>query len=163
MQSMLDMMAHVTEGQIAFQEQILKDRSSLTQLAGTGSRPSSSAATAFRPVALPTRQVSSAQRSPIAPPPKQISPEELEVEEIGRLMDESKFEEASVKWLQSGQSVGLFDKLFINYTPDYLQTAVSPLVAFSVGITVANAFEQNVHARLDWIYTSLNTVDTKVS
>jgi hypothetical protein len=163
MQQMLEMMAHLTEGQIAFQDKILKDRSTLTQFAEVGSRPSSSAATAFRSTPLPARQISSAQPSPIAPPPKKKSPEELEVEDIGNLMDEGKFEEASVRWLQSGRSIELFDKLFVNYTPDYLQNAVSPLVAFSVGITVANSFEHNIHARLDWIHTALNTVDTRVS
>ena len=78
-------------------------------------------------------------------------------------MDGGKYEEGSVRWLQSNRSIELFDNLFVNYTPDYLRHDVSPLVAFSVGITVANSFEHNVEARLDWIYTSLNTVDTRVS
>ncbi len=163
MQSMLEMMAHLTEGQIAFQDKILKDRSSLALSAEPGSRPPSSAATAFRSTPLPVRQLSSALPSPIAPPPKKKSPEDLEMEEIGNLMDGGKYEEGSVRWLQSNRSIELFDNLFVNYTPDYLRHDVSPLVAFSVGITVANSFEHNVEARLDWIYTSLNTVDTRVS
>ena len=160
MQSMLETMAHLTEGQIAFQDQILKDRA---QLAEAGSRPSSSAATAFRLTPLPTHQASSAQPSPIAPPQKKKSDEELEMEEIRNLLDGKKYEEGSIKWLQSGRSVELFDKLFVDYTPDYLRTEVSALVAFSVGITVANSFEQNVQARLDWIRVSLDTVDIRVS
>lgn len=160
MQAMLEMMGHLTESQIAFQDKILKDRSSLAQLAEAGSRPSSSAATAYRSTPLTTRQISSAQPSPIAPPPKKKTPEEIEIEEIGNLMDEGNYEEGSVKWLQSSRAVELFDQLFINYSPDYLRNEVSPLVAFSVGITVANSFEQNVQARLNWIYTSLNTIDT---
>jgi hypothetical protein len=163
MQSMLEMMAHLTEGQIAFQDKILKDRSVLAQVADSGSRPSSSAATAFRSTPLLTRQVSSAQPSPIAPPPKKKSPEELEMEEVANLMNEGKYEEGSVKWLQSSRSIELFDRLFVNYTPDYLRHEVSPLVAFSVGITVANSFENNIQARLDWIYVSLDTIDTRVS
>lgn len=168
MQSMLDMMAHLTEGQIAFQDKILKDRSSLAQLAEVDNRPSSSAAaTALRSTPMPRRQALSAQPSPIPPPPPTPPPpqtvEDLEIEEIRNLMEGANYEEASVRWLQSGRSVKLFDKLFINYTPDYLRHEVSPLVAFSVGITVANSFTNNAEARLDWIYTSLDTVDTRVS
>lgn len=162
MQSMLEMMAHMTEGQIAFQERILKDRNTTPQPAEVGSRPSSSAATMFRSTPVPSRQILSAQPSPIAPPRKK-SPEELEMDEIANLMDNGRYEEGSVRWLQSGRSIELFDNLFVNYTPDYLRHEVSPLVAFSVGITVANSFEHNVQTRLDWIYTSLDTVDTRVS
>jgi hypothetical protein len=163
MQSMLEMMAHLTEGQIAFQDKILKDRSVLAQGADSASRPPSSAATAFRSTPLLTRQASSAQPSPIAPPPKKKSPEDLEMEEVSNLMNDGKYEEGSVRWLQSSRSIELFDRLFVNYTPDYLRHEVSPLVAFSVGITVANSFENNVQARLDWIYVSLDTIDTRVS
>jgi hypothetical protein len=163
MQGMLEMMAHMTEGQIAFQDKILQDRSSLVQLAESGSRASSRAATVFRSTPLPSRQVSSAQPSPIAPPPKKKSAEEMEIEEIRNLMDTNKYEEGSIRWLQSKRSVELFDEVFVNYTPDYLRHEVSPLVAFSVGVTVANSFENNAQARLDWIYTSLDTVDIRVS
>jgi hypothetical protein len=164
MQHILEMMAHLTEGQIAFQEKILNDRQSITtHLAETVSRPSSSAATAFRSTPQPARQVSSAQPSPIAPPTKRKSDAELELEEIGTMMNEGRYEEASIRWLQSKHQVALFDNLFVNYPSDYLRSAVSPLVAFSVGITVANSFQQNIAARLEWIYTALSTVDTRVS
>lgn len=163
MQAMLEMMAHLSEGQIAFQDKILKDRSTLAPFGEAGSRPSSSAAAAFRSTPVPPRQNLSAQPSPLAPPPRRKTVEEMEMEDIAALMNEGNYEAGSVRWMQSNQAVELFDKLFVNYTPEYLRTQVSPLVAFSVGIAVANSFETNLKARLDWIYTSLDTIDTRVS
>jgi hypothetical protein len=163
MQAMMDMMAQLTEGQIAFQDKILQDRTSLAQMAEAGSRPSSSAATAFRATPLLPRQLSTAQPSPIAPPPKKKTPEDLEMEEIANMINTGKYEAGSIKWLQSNQAPELFDKLMVNYTPDYLRHEVSPLVAFSVGISVSGSFETNLEARLDWIFTALDTIDTRVS
>ncbi len=163
MQAMLEMMAHLSEGQIAFQHKMLKDRSTFVPFGEAGSRPSSSTATAFRSTPIPNRQILSAQPSPIAPPPKRKTAEEMEMEEITNLMNEGNYENGSVKWMQSNHAVELFDRLFVNYTPEYLRSQVSPLVAFSVGIAVANSFETNLKARLDWIYTSLDTIDTRVS
>lgn len=163
MRTMMEMMTHLSESQIAFQEKVIKDRNNLTSFTEASSRPPSSAATAFRTTPLPTRQVSSVLPSPIAPPPRKKTAEDIEMEEIRNFMGEGRFEEASIKWLQSAHSVELFDKLLVNYTPDFLQNGVSPLVAFSVGVTIANSFERNVQQRLEWIYTALNTVDTRVS
>ena len=156
-QQMMEMLSHLSEGQIAFQDKIL------AHLSDSASQPSSTTVGTFRPGPYNSSQARPVQRSFATPSATKKSAEELEAEEITNLLNGGKFEEASIRWLQSDRSVQLFDEVFVNYTPDYLDHAVSPLVAFSVGITVANSFEHNVHTRLDWIYTSLNTVDIRVS
>jgi hypothetical protein len=164
MQAMMDMLAQWAEGQITIRDKILQDRSNPAHMAEAGSRPSSNAAaTAFRSTPVLSRQSASANPSPIAPPAPKKTPAELEMDEIANLIDNGNFEDGSVKWLQSKQPIELFDKLFVKYTPEYLRNEVSPLVAFSVGIAVSSSFETNLQARLEWIYVSLDAIDTKVS
>jgi len=140
--------------QAEFRKQILRDRQQFAQLSGLA--PSSS-----------SRQVSTAHQppAPIAPPTptKLKSQDEIEDEEIAKLMDDGRYEEASIRWLQSSKPVELFDKLFVRFTPDYLATDVSPLVAFSVGITVGNSLSTNTARRLDWINAAFEAVDLRVS
>jgi hypothetical protein len=140
--------------QVEFQKQILRDRQQLAQLSGLASTSSS-------------RQVSTARQlpAPIAPPTpmKPQNEDESEDEQIAKLMNDGKYEEASIRWLQSSKPIELFDKLFVRFTPDYLATDVSPLVAFSVGITVGNSLSTNTARRLDWINAAFEAVDLRVS
>jgi hypothetical protein len=139
--------------QVEFQKQILRDRQ-LAQLSGIAATSGS-------------RQVSTARQlpAPIAPPTptKPQNEDEVEDEEIAKLMNHGKYEEASIRWLQSSKPIELFDKLFVRFTPDYLATDVSPLVAFSVGITVGNSLSTNTARRLDWINAAFEAVDLRVS
>jgi len=96
-------------------------------------------------------------------PPPQTSESDIEVAEISQLMENGQYEEASVRWLQSSQTTELFDKLFMRFTPDYLSTDVSALVAFSVGITVGNSLSTNTSRRLDWIMAAFGAVDLRDS
>ena len=152
-----DTLQAMSTTQVEFQKQILRDRQQLAQLSGLA--PTSS-----------SRQVSTARQlpAPIAPPKptKPIQPkneDEIEDEQIANLMDDGRYEEASIRWLQSSKPVELFDKLFVRFTPDYLATDVSPLVAFSVGITVGNSLSTNTARRLDWINAAFEAVDLRVS
>jgi hypothetical protein len=78
-------------------------------------------------------------------------------------MLDAKYEEGSVRWLQSPRQAELFDSIFVRYTPDFLVTDVSPLVAFSVAITVGAFFSTNIMRRLSWIGTAFQAVDFNVS
>jgi hypothetical protein len=140
--------------QVEFQKQILRDRQQLAQLSGLGSMSRSRQVSTARP--LPT---SIAQPTPT----KAQNQGEVEDDEIATLMEDGRYEEASIRWLQSSKPVELFDKLFVRFTPDYLATDVSPLVAFSVGITVGNSLSTNTARRLDWINTAFKAVDLRVS
>ena len=153
LQGVAETLRAMSDAQVAFQGQILKDRRQFAQI--------SEQAAATTPRATATMRQTPA---PAAPPPTQPkTKEELELEEIGELMNGGQYEEGSIKWLQSAQQVELFDKLFSRFTPDYLATDVSPLVAFSVGVTVANSLTTNTAHRLDWINAALDAVDLQVN
>ncbi len=155
--NMANHLQSMSKTQVEFQAKILSDRrrlDELSQLAGLDSARSS-------------RQVSTARQLPalVAPPTpvRARSVEDIEVEEIGKLMEDGAYENASISWLQSSQPVELFDKLFVRFTPDYLASDVSALVAFSVGITVGNSLSTNTAPRLDWINAAFGAVDLRVS
>ncbi|EXJ91463.1 hypothetical protein A1O3_00011 [Capronia epimyces CBS 606.96] len=152
LQATAETLQQMSDTQVAFQGQILKDRRQLALL-GEGGTPATS------------RQVSTARTTPspqtIARPTLQRpkTKEELELEEITQLMNEGRYEEGSIKWLQSSQPVELFDKLFIHFTPEYLATDVSPLIAFSIAVTVGNSLATNTARRLEWISAAFDAVD----
>jgi len=156
LQSMAQTLQQMSDTQVAFQGQILKDRRQLAVLGEGSTTPGS-------------RQVSIAKLTPtqshatIPTPQTPKSREELELEEIGRLMDAGRYEEGSIKWLQSTQQNELFDNLFIHYTPEYLATDVSPLIAFSIAVTIGGSLNTNTARRLEWIASAFNAVDLQVS
>jgi hypothetical protein len=59
--------------------------------------------------------------------------------------------------------VDLFDNLFIRFTPEYLATDVSALVAFSIAVTVSKDMDTNVERRLEWVRSAIDAIDSKVS
>lgn len=156
LQATTETLQQMSNAQVAFQGQILKDRRQLALL-GEGSTPSAS------------RQVSTARMTPSPQGfgrqvvPRQKTKEEVELDEITDLMNDGHYEEGSIKWLQSSQPVELFDKLFIHYTPEYLATDVSPLIAFSIAVTIGNSLTTNTARRLEWVLAAFNAVDLTVS
>lgn len=158
LQSMAQTLQQMSDTQVAFQSQILKDRRQLALLEADS--PASA-----------QEQVSTARLTPSQPhsnvptPQKQKpkSQEQVELDEIAQLMDAGRYEEGSIRWLQSTQPIELFDKLFIHYTPEYLATDVSPLIAFSIAVTLGNSLGNNTARRLEWIAAAFNAVDLLVS
>ena len=88
---------------------------------------------------------------------------DLEVEEMHGLMSAGQYEQSSVRWLQSEHQSELFDRLFVRFTPDFLATEVSSLVAFSIAVTVAHSLASYTAQRLIWIEAGLSAVDIQVS
>ena len=161
----------MSQAQLDFQGQILQDRDRLERLSETVRRVSSGTSRQ----ASTSRNISTSQRMPpslastkptTAPPmaaKATKSDEDTELEEIGALMEQGQYEQGSIRWLQSSQPIDLFDKLFVRFTPDYLATDVSPLVAFSIGITVGNSLGKNVLRRLGWINAAFGAIELRVS
>lgn len=147
----------MSDTQVAFQGQILRDRHQLAVLEENSQAPASHQVSTARITPSPR-----AGARPIAPP-RQKTKDELELEEISHLMNDGRYEEASIKWLQSSQPAELFDKLFIRFTPEYLSTDVSPLIAFSIAVTIGNSLNTNTAQRLEWISAAFNSVDLSVS
>ncbi|PIG88044.1 hypothetical protein AARAC_010020 [Aspergillus arachidicola] len=105
------------------------------------------------------RQTSQQPTSAMAATPSEAqSAEDVELAEIAQLMSQGRFEEGSVKWLQSNQQADLFDNLFISLDPAYL-TGLSPIVALSVGVAVTSSLQTNVAERLKWLEVVLQTVN----
>ncbi|KAL2845421.1 hypothetical protein BJY01DRAFT_181836 [Aspergillus pseudoustus] len=100
---------------------------------------------------------SAASASPV-PLTDNRSPEQVEITEIAELMREGRYEEGSVRWLQSEQQAFLFDSLFVRLNPSYLNT-LSPIVALSVGVAVTSSLQTNVKERLSWLEVVLQTVN----
>jgi hypothetical protein len=145
----------MSDSQVAFQGQILRDRRQIVLLdetSGSGSRQASTTVATQSPRAL---------TGPV--PPRQLTKEELELEQISQLMNDGRYEEASIKWLQSAQFSDLFDKLFIHFTPEYLSTDVGSLIAFSIAVTIGNSLNTNIAQRLEWISAAFHAVDLEVS
>ncbi|KAJ9220714.1 hypothetical protein DTO027B5_2241 [Paecilomyces variotii] len=105
-----------------------------------------------------SRHVSSAYSAASNDIPSARTPEEIELAEIAQLMNEGRYEEGSVKWLQSSQQADLFDNLFVRLNPAYL-TGLSPIVSLSVGVAVTSSLETNLPERLSWLEVVLQTVN----
>lgn len=151
-QGMAETLQTMSDSQVAFQGQILKERRSTSHSDG--------------PLAPDTKsQVSTARRSPSVSSrvSRDRKAKDTELDEIAQLMDEGRYEEGSVKWLQSAQPTELFDRLFVRFTPEYLATDVSSLVAFSIAITVANSLSTNLVRRINWMNAAFAAVDLQVS
>jgi len=81
-----------------------------------------------------------------------------ELDSIISLMNEGRFEEGTIQWLQSRNQSTLFDKFFVKFDPAYLQPLPS-LVSLSVGAAVIQRLEENIHERLHWLSSVLSFVD----
>ncbi|EGC48094.1 conserved hypothetical protein [Histoplasma capsulatum var. duboisii H88] len=83
-------------------------------------------------------------------PPPEPSPEEAELQEISELLNTGRYEEGSIRWIQSSQQADLFSNLFVKLDPSFLSN-LSPLVVLSVSAAVTSSFETNVMDRLNWL------------
>lgn len=155
MKGMAETLQQLSDTQLAFQNQILKDRRQIALLGDDMAAPGSRQVSTARLSASPLQGVGQTSQKP-------KSAEEIEMEEIAQLLDDGRYEEASVKWLQSNQQSELFDRLFIRFTPEYLETDVSPLIAFSIAVTIGNSLNTNIAQRLEWILAAFNAVDLTV-
>ncbi|PLB45420.1 hypothetical protein P170DRAFT_512118 [Aspergillus steynii IBT 23096] len=91
-------------------------------------------------------------------PGSSMNAQDAELADITRLISEGRYEEGSVKWLQSEHQADLFNNLFIQLSPSYL-TNLSPIVALSVGVAVTSSLQTNVTERLAWLDVVLQTVN----
>ncbi|KAL4973175.1 hypothetical protein BDW66DRAFT_108055 [Aspergillus desertorum] len=138
-----DTVTAMAAAQTGFQNEVLRLNQVLAQ-SGSGIRPGSE------------------NQGNVSPTPLSgsISPEDREIAEIAQFMREGKYEEGSVKWLQSEQQADLFDRLFVRLNPSYLNN-LSPIVALSVGVAVTSSLQTNVMERLAWLEVVLQTVDLR--
>jgi hypothetical protein len=97
-----------------------------------------------------------------AAPPKQKTPEELEIESITRLLTEGNYEQGTMQWLQSPRTDQLFDAIFVRCNPAYL-AQVSPLLVLSTGAVVSEPLDRNLEQRLAWLDAVLQSVNPQVS
>lgn len=175
MQGMTETLTLMSGSQVEFQAKILEDRARQHQHSHHHSQQQprndgTSAAVSSRPVsrniaaaATPTRATFEAPTPVPAPATTSITTEDFETQNVSILLHEQRYEEASIKWLQSNHPQEIFDKLFIHINPEFLTSQVSPLVTFSIGITVAGALQNNTKERLEWLKMSLGGIDPFVS
>ncbi|RHZ50346.1 uncharacterized protein CDV56_104200 [Aspergillus thermomutatus] len=140
-----DTVASMAAAQTSFQNEILR----LNRVLSTRQQDEESRS---------SQQASSISRA--AAPSEARTAEDLELAEIAQLMSEGRYEEGSVKWLQSSQQADLFDNLFVRLNPSYL-TRLSPIVALSVGVAVTSSLHTNVDDRLTWLDVVLQSVDLR--
>lgn len=95
---------------------------------------------------------------PIAPGPLADT---AEATEISRLLNAGRYEDATMKWIQSSQQADLFDHVFVNIRPDYLPR-LSAMLMLSVGVAVTSSLQTNVAQRLNWINVILNNLNLAV-
>jgi phosphoglycolate phosphatase-like HAD superfamily hydrolase len=98
-----------------------------------------------------------APRAPTPPPPP--TPDQLEAEETERFLRNGRYEEGTIKWLQSKErQAELFDEVVVRYRYDFLPN-LSQLVLLSVSAAVSIKFENKVYERLSWLEGVLAVLD----
>ncbi|PGH32982.1 hypothetical protein GX50_04196 [[Emmonsia] crescens] len=107
----------------------------------------------------------SPEKAPAPSPVQEIAaskptPEEVELEEISELLKTGRYEEGSIRWIQSSQQADLFNNLFVKIDPAFLSN-LSPLVVLSVSAAVTASFETNVMDRLNWLERVFQTVKVR--
>ncbi|TGZ77765.1 hypothetical protein EX30DRAFT_343837 [Ascodesmis nigricans] len=96
-------------------------------------------------------------QQPVPPPHK--TPEQREAEEIEELLKAGKYEDGTIKWLQSKErQAELFDEVMVRYRYDFLPN-LSQLVLLSVSAAVSVKFEHKVADRLSWLEGVLSVLD----
>lgn len=103
-----------------------------------------------------------APRQEVPPPVQQKTAEQLEIEQITRLLTEGNYEQGTMQWLQSPRTEELFDAIFVRCNPAYLQQ-VSPLLVLSTGAVVSEPLDRNLEQRLAWLEAVLQSVNPHVS
>ncbi|PWY78455.1 hypothetical protein BO94DRAFT_177960 [Aspergillus sclerotioniger CBS 115572] len=109
-------------------------------------------------VPKPKPEVEQVEQPVVSAAPVSRTAEQAEMEDITQLMSQGRYEEASVKWMQSSQQADLFDNLFVRMNPSYL-TSLSPIVGLSVGVAVTSSLQTHVMERLAWLEVVLQIVN----
>ncbi|KAI9651074.1 hypothetical protein NHQ30_001111 [Ciborinia camelliae] len=106
--------------------------------------------------------------SALAAPPavEQKSPRETEYEEMFKHiqgpMQEGRYEDAVVRWLQTGREQEFFARYFCRYNPKFI-TELSPLLLLSLGAIITIELSDDLmHQRLAWTDTILNSFQDKM-
>ncbi|KAL9097784.1 MAG: hypothetical protein Q9165_000110 [Trypethelium subeluteriae] len=90
---------------------------------------------------------------------QQPNPEDEEVENITSLLQEGRYEEGTIQWLQSKRQGALFTRLFYRVYPPYLSRLSSPLIALSCAAAVSMDLTSLITERLNWLETVLNIIE----
>ncbi|KAL3477953.1 hypothetical protein BJX99DRAFT_225155 [Aspergillus californicus] len=146
-----DTVAAMAASQTGFQKEVLRLNQVIAQQAPAQHTPEK------RVPEQPVPEQSATSISPV-PLTDSRSPAEREIAEITQVMREGRYEEGSVKWLQSEHQADLFDNLFVRLNPSYLN-GLPPIVALSVGVAVTSSLQTNVMQRLTWLEVALQTVN----
>ena len=91
-----------------------------------------------------------------------ISPARAEIDTIATLMNEARYEEACITWLQSENKHTLFNTFFVRVNPSFVQE-LAPLISLSIAALVTDGFETASHLmeRLNWLETVLKGIDPR--
>ncbi|QSZ32688.1 hypothetical protein DSL72_002267 [Monilinia vaccinii-corymbosi] len=157
--SLTETISSMAAAQSEFQAQFLraqqKDRQSSSHRASPGlglghhsSRPSVSSALAAPPVV------------------EQKSQQEIEYDDMFKLiqapMQEGRYEDAVVRWLQTGREQEFFARYFCRFSPKFI-TELSPLLLLSLGaIITIELTDDFMNQRLAWTETILNSFQNKM-
>ncbi|KAI9842154.1 MAG: hypothetical protein M1837_007441 [Sclerophora amabilis] len=148
--------SRMADAQSDFQSEILKLQRQLNQSSARRSDVSGTPSTAQERAGSP-RQVEKE-------PTPEKTPEQEEHDTIVDLMRQGRYEEATIKWLQSERQAELFDSFFVRCGPEYVQT-LSPLVLLSVAASITSSLETHVGERMNWLsscFSSINATDSDV-
>lgn len=101
-----------------------------------------------------------------APPIVEKSQQELEYEEMFKHiqvpMQEGRYEDAVVRWLQTGREQEFFARYFCKFSPKFI-TELSPLLLLSLGaIITIELTDDLMNPRLIWTETILNSFQIKM-
>ncbi|KAL9110945.1 MAG: hypothetical protein Q9227_004560 [Pyrenula ochraceoflavens] len=162
LQSLTETVTLISSSQAEFQRQILDGRTNPVQL-GDGERDNGGQGGNFQTNRPMSRQAPPETPTRVQQPPplSQSTPSHTnpEISTITQLMQDGKYEDACIRWLQSSHQDDIFDNLFAHIKPDFITGQVSPLVSFSIAVTVASNFVSNTATRLEWLNTMLGVFD----
>ncbi|KAL7275188.1 hypothetical protein RUND412_001887 [Rhizina undulata] len=134
----------MARAQQEFQEQVQRAQAEYVQAYEEGNTPEAPA---------------QAPPPPPPPPPPPKTEAELEAEEIENLLRNGRYEDGTIKWLQSkDRQAELFDELMVRYRFDF-KPNLSQLVLLSVSAAVSVRFENKVMDRLSWLEGVLAVLD----
>ncbi|KAF2717937.1 hypothetical protein K431DRAFT_288085 [Polychaeton citri CBS 116435] len=156
--SLTDAMQKIAEGQLAFQRQV-------TEMQQLQQAPP---AQPDEPLERESREVTEIMYPTASPGP------DNEVEALTQLLEQNRWDDATIAWLQSPNQGSLFYSLFSKLNPLYLKH-VSPLVALSVSAAITSDLADNaddaasdasnsaglniITLKMRWLETILTEVD----
>ena len=99
--------------------------------------------------------------------PVEKTPEELEyeamMESISSAMNNGEYENAIIRWLQTGHEQEVFENYFAAFNPEFVRN-LSPLLLLSLGATITVDFEgKHLMERIAWLETILSAFQGHVT